>query len=120
MDFDGAIQAHTNWKLRLFSFCKGTLPEKIDMQELEKDNLCALGKWIHGEGQGYAADPKGSDLVQAHAAFHRAAASIALMIERGRAPAAQALLNSRDSEFGKLSLKVVGHLMDLRSRYSGT
>ena len=40
MDFDGAIQAHTNWKLRLFSYCRGKVAEKIDMQTpLSKEEL---------------------------------------------------------------------------------
>jgi len=116
MDFDGAIQAHTNWKLRLFSYARGKVAEKIDNQTLRKDNVCALGQWLYGEGRKYAQDPKFQQLQETHAAFHKCAASIGAMVEAGQAAAAEALLNSPGSEFNRFSIRVVGLLMDLRSR----
>ena len=70
MDFDGAIRAHSNWMLRLFGYCKGTSREKLNPETIQKDNVCDLGQWLHGEGQKFAADPEFSGLLQAHAAFH--------------------------------------------------
>jgi hypothetical protein len=117
MDFDGAIQAHTNWKLRLFSYCRGKVAEKIDMQTLRKDDACALGQWLYGGGRKYAEDPKFQQLQEMHAAFHKCAASVGALVDGGQAAAAEALLNSRESEFNRTSIRVVGLLMDLRSRH---
>jgi methyl-accepting chemotaxis protein len=116
MDFDGAIQAHTNWKLRLFSYSRGKAVE-IDVPTLQKDNLCALGQWIYGEGRKYAADPKFKQLQDAHSAFHKCAASVGAMVDGGQAGAAEALLHSPGSEFNRISIRVVGLLMDLRKKH---
>jgi hypothetical protein len=118
MDFDSAIQAHTNWKLRLFSACKGSSKEKIDVRTVEKDNLCELGKWLHGDAKRYGADSSLATLVRAHAEFHRSAAALALLIERGQKAAAEKILASPDSDFNKLSIRVVGQILTLRSQHS--
>jgi hypothetical protein len=117
MDFSGAIQAHANWKLRLLSYCQGVLREKLDLRMLERDNVCELGKWLHGEARKYSADPMLRELTDAHAAFHRCAASMAALVERGQAGTAEAFLNSKDSDFCRLSIKVVGFLMKMREKY---
>src|ERR1022692_4636338 len=110
-NFSSAIQAHTNWKLRLATNCRSASPEKIDVAALAKDDVCALGKWLHGDGRDHASHPRFRELVDAHSAFHRSAAALAALIERGKREEAAALINSRDSEFCKLSLRVVGVLM---------
>jgi hypothetical protein len=115
MDFTGAIRAHADWKLRLLSYCQGAL--KLDLRTLEKDNVCELGKWLHGEARKYGADPMLRELTDAHAAFHRCAASVAALVERGQATAAEASLHAKDSDFNRLSRKVVGFLMKMREKY---
>ncbi len=117
MNFSAAILAHANWKLRLSAQCEGKTTEKIDVAALGKDDGCELGKWLHGSGQQYASDAKFHDLIQAHAAFHRSAAIIARIVAQGKGADALAQVNSRDSEFGKHSINVVGLLMGFRSRY---
>jgi hypothetical protein len=117
MNFDGAIQAHTDWKLRLLSYCRGKTTEKIDLQTLRKDNVCVLGQWLYGEGRRYGAEPGFEELREIHAAFHQSAATIAAMVDHGQAPAAAALLSSRESEFTRLSIRIVGLLMDLQRRH---
>jgi hypothetical protein len=117
MNFSAAIQAHANWKLRLAALCQGSSREKIDIDSLAKDNVCELGKWLHGDCRKYASDPKFQELVNTHAAFHRSAAAIAKMAGSGKAAEAEASINSRESEFGKISVQVVGLLMGFRGRY---
>jgi hypothetical protein len=117
MNFTGAIQAHSNWKLRLVAQCRGTSSEKIDVQTLAKDNACELGKWIHGLGQQYASDPRFKQLMNLHASFHKSAAIIAQMIGSGKATEAEALIHSPESEFGRLSVGVCSCLMGLRAQY---
>ena len=114
MDFGSAIQAHSDWKLRLLSYCRGASREKPDFYTLQKDNACALGQWLHGPAKALGDDATLNELVQAHAAFHRCAATVAKMLENGQRAAAETFLNSRESEFGKLSLQVVRYLMKLR------
>lgn len=115
-DFKTAIQAHSNWKLRLAAQCRGNSAEKIDVAALAKDNVCDLGQWLHGPGRRNASNARFRELIDAHAAFHRNAAAIAEMIGRGKGVEAEALINSRESEFGKQSLRVVGILMELRAQ----
>ena len=117
LNFSSAIQAQSNWKLRLAANCRSASPEKIDVAALSKDNVCALGAWLHGDGRARASHARFRELVDAHAAFHRSAAVLAAMIERGKREEAAALINSRDSEFGKLSLRVVSVLMALRTEF---
>ena len=117
MNFSDAIQAHTDWKLRLDGYALGASAEKIDAGTLRQDNVCELGRWLYGEGKQYSSDPKFGELLGLHADFHRCAASMAEMVQRGEGPEAAALINSRESDFGKLSLRVVGILMGFRSKY---
>jgi hypothetical protein len=115
MDIDGAIQAHTNWKLRLLNYARGTGTEKIDLPTLGKDNLCVLGRWLHGDGQKYAGTVRFGKLLETHAAFHTCAASIGNLVARGDAASAEVQLNSVGSEFNRLSFKMMAFLRDLAS-----
>jgi hypothetical protein len=117
MNFTGAIQAHTNWKLRLAAQCQAAASNTIDVQALAKDDVCELGKWLYGAGRKLASDPKFKDLVDGHARFHKSAAAIAVSIQQGKKDEALALIQAPDSEFGKLSLRVCKCLMDLRAQH---
>ena len=66
MDIDGAIQAHSDWKLRLLNLARGTTSEKVDLEALRTDNHCALGRWLHGDGQKYAEDARFAKLLETH------------------------------------------------------
>lgn len=116
MDFTTAIQAHSDWKLKLFTACDEGSHIRVDIATLMKDDACELGKWLHGPAGRYAADPKFQELLVAHADFHKAAASLARMIDLGKKADAEALLNARDSDFNRLSRQVVAVLMEFRRR----
>ncbi|HUI82267.1 MAG TPA: CZB domain-containing protein [Bryobacteraceae bacterium] len=118
MDFDSAIKAHANWMLRLFGYCKGTSQEKLDAGTIQKDNVCDLGKWLHGDGRKFAADPEFKTLVETHAAFHKSAASVVVLVDRGQRPEAEKLLSSADSEYMRRSTQVVGLLKKFQRRYA--
>lgn len=83
MDFDDAIAAHVTWKVRLSQFVEGTRTERISSSDVERDNLCDLGKWIHGEGAAFKAAPHYQDLVSKHAHFHIRAAEVVRKVENG-------------------------------------
>jgi hypothetical protein len=46
---DTAIMAHNQWKSRLHSAIDGG--EIPDVQKVDADNQCDLGKWIYGNGR---------------------------------------------------------------------
>jgi hypothetical protein len=117
MNFSAAIRTHANWRLRLSTYCQGSLKEPVNIQTLAKDNNCELGNWLYGEGQNYASNPMFGEMISAHAAFHRSAAVIAAMAQGGKQKDAGTLLNSGESQYAKLSIQVVGILMKLRTKY---
>jgi methyl-accepting chemotaxis protein len=92
MDLNVAIQAHSEWKMKLRAAI--TRKEKIEAN-LSVDNACALGKWLHGEAKApYSKFPAYADLVTKHAAFHREAGKVATAIAAGKYPEAEALLEA--------------------------
>jgi hypothetical protein len=113
MDIDSAVQAHNDWKLRLLNYARGTGTEKIDIQTLGKDNLCALGRWLHTDGHKYVENKRFAKLLETHAAFHACAAAIGVLVARGEATAAEQQLNAAGSEFNRLSFKMMAFLRDL-------
>ena len=115
MYIESAVQAHSDWKLRLLNYARGTGTEKIDVQTLGKDNLCVLGKWLHADGQKYVDNKRFAKLLETHAAFHACAASIGTLVARGEAAAAELQLNAVGSEFNRLSFKMMAFLRDLGS-----
>jgi hypothetical protein len=119
MDFDGAIQAHTDWKLRIFRRCRGKPAEKTDGQTPRKENAGTQGEWLPNDTGAYAADPKFKQLQEMHSASGKCAAAIEALLDSGQAAAAGALVASQESEINRLSMGMVGLLMDLRERYSG-
>jgi methyl-accepting chemotaxis protein len=116
MDWDAAISAHTNWKLRIFKAAKNGNQEKLDPSIVGKDNECALGQWLHGEGKSVmAAKPEYQELIKLHADFHRQAASLITLIAAGQVAQAEGVLGDKNSAFSQSSLKVVGLLMRFKS-----
>lgn len=118
MDFESAVTAHTNWMLRLFGYCKGTSNERLDPQTIQKDNVCDLGKWLHGDGRKFADDPEFPQLLKEHAAFHKSAASVVVLVDRGQRSAAEQILRSAESDYCRLSLQVVGLLKKFQQKYA--
>jgi methyl-accepting chemotaxis protein len=112
MNFDEALTAHTNWKMKLSSYLRkpdGTLHP----QEIEPDNKCDLGKWIVGEGAKFSALPTFRSLKAEHARFHKAAADIVRRADSGAKIADEMALGA-DSEFGHASRGVVQAIMSMR------
>jgi len=118
MDFDSAVKAHTNWMLRLFGYARGTSREQLDPQTIEKDNVCELGQWLHGEGRKYAVEPDFQELVKAHAAFHKSAASLVVLVDQGKRSKAEQLLMAVDSDYRQRSFQVIGLLKKLQRKYA--
>lgn len=101
MDFQQVLKAHVEWKFKLRNALAAK--EQVDASTLGRDDACAFGKWLHGEGRtALGNDPAYHDCVTAHAAFHREAAKIAQAINAKRYAEAEAAMGAT-SVFNKLS-----------------
>ena len=103
-DFDGAIQAHRDWKVKLRKAIAHH--EQLDADKICRDDQCPLGRWLHGDGRSrWSHWPRFVDLVERHADFHQAAGSVARKINSGHFDAAERLIGS-GSDFARLSTEV--------------
>jgi methyl-accepting chemotaxis protein len=107
-DFDNAIEAHRQWKVKLRKAIADR--ERLDADTLCRDDQCPLGKWIHGDG-GAQWGPKPSfvALLQKHAEFHQAAGSVARKINARQFADAERLIGS-GSPFARTSTEVAALL----------
>jgi aerotaxis receptor len=112
-DFESAIAAHMKWKvdLRDAAFKSKTL----DAAAIARDDCCALGEWLHGDGrQSWSMRPVFNELVEHHAQFHRQASQVAEVINRrSRAQALRMLEGSMP--FAQVTRSMVMALKTLQS-----
>jgi len=91
MNLDSAIDAHSQWKVKLRSAIAAR--ETVDAATLEKDNCCPLGKWLHGDARAkYGQMTAFTTCVDAHAVFHREAGRVARLINGAQYPQAESAL----------------------------
>ena len=115
MDFDAAMQAHANWKIKLTSYASGISKDKLDAVLTGKDNVCVLGQWLVGEGKAkMGAHARYGELLAAHADFHRQAAALVRLIDSGQANAARVQLEDGKSAYRRASSTVISLLMTLK------
>ena len=116
MDFDGAIKAHAEWKMKLTTYIKkpdGTLKADVVCQ----DDQCALGKWLYGEGAGHSSIPEFGELKSTHALFHKAAADLIRKADAGTKVDGEVALGA-NSDYAKISSKVTLLIMTMKSKAS--
>jgi len=110
LDFDGAIAAHGKWKQRLLDFVAGG-GEQLDPAVVGRDDQCALGCWIHGDGRALRGNTKYTELKGEHAGFHRCAADVIRTQLAGNTDGARAQISG---EFTSRSARVIGLLEHMR------
>ncbi len=93
LDLHEAILAHTRWKMRLLQFIHGR-SEALLVSEVERDDLCALGKWLQNEGARHAASAAYREAVQAHTEFHLRAAQVVERADSGDRAGAESMLGA--------------------------
>ncbi len=114
MNFDEAINAHAAWKLKLSAYLRN--PDKsLDAKKVAVDNQCALGKWLHGEGKAYSAQPEFAQALAEHARFHKAAASVVSKADAGVNVSEEVALGGQ-SDFATASMNLVRALMTLKTK----
>lgn len=84
LDFLSAIQVHLLWKRRLEAYVYGFSDERLDPLTVGRDDLCVLGKWIHGPGgERYSHNPLFCKMKKTHALFHECAGEIVHVTDKG-------------------------------------
>ena len=109
---DEAVTAHGKWKMRLRNFAGGT--ETINPEDASKDCLCALGKWIYGEGAKNSSVEGFAHLKSEHANFHRCAGQVAQKIACGEKKAANILLDDENSDFNAASRRTIAAIKQFK------
>jgi hypothetical protein len=105
LEVGGALDAHLEWKRQLRdAVIRGYCEHESD--EVGRDDLCTLGRWLYALPPECRADRTYEDLVELHARFHRDAAQVVEFLEMGRTDDARAAMDS-DSDFGRTSEELV-------------
>lgn len=105
LDFVAAIEAHRKWKQRLTAYAEGTSSESLDHAVICRDDQCALGKWIYGNGVTYTGHlPLFHQLKAKHAQFHISASQVVELVQHAQKDAAMELI--QNGEFSKNSRDV--------------
>lgn len=113
MDFNESIRAHSDWKMKLQRYLNN--PDgSINATELCKDNQCALGKWLYGEGKKYATHSEYQELINEHRQFHKAASEIVIRKDKGENVNAGIALGG-NSPYARHSSGVVSLIMKLKT-----
>jgi len=107
VDVDAIIDAHRQWKVKLRQAIEDR--SQVDTATLSRDDCCALGKWIYGDGQRLAERPTFSTLVGRHAHFHRVAGQVGELINQRRMREAEDAL-APGTAFAKATSEVVSTL----------
>lgn len=110
--FFKAIEAHTNWKIRLRKHLDGTSFENLDPDVVCKDDQCILGQWIYGDGKHYQDMSGYQDLRQVHADFHQCAADIIRKTDNGQKEEAESIFGLK---YNKLSRAITKLLVSMNS-----
>lgn len=114
MNFDEAIAAHSAWKMKLSTYLRK--PDgSLKPADIQVDNKCALGQWIHGDGSKFKASPEYETLKNEHAKFHKAAAEVVKKADSGQSTAEETAIGSK-SDFGKASTAVVTAIMAMKKK----
>jgi hypothetical protein len=114
MNFDDAVSAHTQWKMKLSSYLAH--PDgSLDAVTASIDNKCSLGQWIFGEGVKHSKLPEYTKLKSEHTRFHKAVGEVIKKASSGQNVTAETALGSH-SDFGSASNAVVSAIMAMKNK----
>jgi hypothetical protein len=86
------LQAHKDWRAQLELDLDSERLRNLDAGSLARDDLCTLGKWLHGPGrERFGHHPSWAAACRVHAEFHQCAGE--LLRARRRNEPAEALTN---------------------------
>lgn len=113
MNLDKAINVHSQWKYRLLRFLEAN-GEPLDADTIVLDDQCELGKWIHGAGTEFADQGDFQLLRDQHARFHRAAATLVAVANRGNRAKARQMLEAEYAEASRAVVLAIARLKRLQ------
>lgn len=117
-DGNTAIDAHVKWKERLQDHIAGRGTENLTVGAVARDDLCALGVWLNGDGKAhYGHLPGFEPLCQAHARFHRCAGDVVAAAAKGQK--AEALHMLEEGAYAQASDDVTTALVELFAQRRG-
>ncbi len=118
-DFNSAKKAHIDWKMKLTKYLEvndGTLVAK----DVCRDNACALGKWLHGDGVTYRelGQKTYDTLKTSHAEFHSAAAEVIELIHSGKSDEAKNLMDygGRYSQASEKTVSLIEEMQNISEK----
>jgi len=76
IDFDSAIEAHVEWKMRLRILLDSGEAASVHLDEFESADHCSFGRWLRGDGRRFESDPVYEALERFHVEVHRSAAKL--------------------------------------------
>lgn len=103
-----AVNAHGAWKVKLLGAIHAG-DRSFDISVVRRDDRCALGQWLHGEGARYSSDPHFDEVRRLHAAFHKEVAGILGEVYAGNDRAARAALE-QGGVFNRMSAALVDRI----------
>lgn len=105
------INAHLQWVTKLTTaIYGGQIPDK---NTAAVDNVCALGKWIHGEGKLLYENTKDfAELREKHRQFHLSVGQVIDLVQSGKID--EAKVETTSGQFRRTSGEVVNLLSKLR------
>jgi len=107
-----AISAHLAWKTHL-SIAIGSGESRFQVDEVARDDLCALGRWLMGDGALREAAPY-AEVLALHARFHLEAARVLALALEDRGEEAAAAME-RGSDFDEASSALMAALAAWRA-----
>jgi hypothetical protein len=114
IDILGAIDSHIHWKVRLLSYRNGLSEEVLDPADVCRDDLCNLGKWIHGAAKrDFIEFDEFLEMQEKHAYFHAVAGKVVQHVQEQNYVSADKLLNN---EYSQASREVVRTLIEFAQR----
>ncbi len=99
MIFSDAINVHMDWFAKFQAAIELGGSPQLDVETIGLDNVCALGKWLYSEFEGYSDRESYLQLQFNHASFHQEASKIARLINENNPDAARSMLSSSGAFF---------------------
>ncbi len=116
LNFEEAIAAHQQWRVTLRNAILKR--ERIDVERLQRDDCCVLGRWLHGGGQRWSSTPGFAELVATHRTFHLEAGKIGQAVNQGQNERAEKLL-APGAPFVEAGKQVIQALRGIQGRLKG-
>ena len=98
MDLSEAMKSHAEWNIKFRNAI--SKHDTVDIAIISADNCCALGMWLHGEGQiKYGGSRSHADCVAKHALFHQEAGKVAQAINEKKYEEAKTMIGPNSPFF---------------------